>query len=70
MTMKRLFFITLLLTFVSMTNAQSVPILNIIGDSYVKNHKRPVEEAWHYKMAQKLGLTYNNANLVPVCTIN
>ena len=35
-------------------------IVNIIGDSYVKNHKRPVEEAWHYKMAQKLGLTYNN----------
>ena len=58
--MKRLFFITLLLTFVSITNAQSVSILNIIGDSYVKNHKRPVEEAWHYKMAKKLGLTYNN----------
>ncbi len=34
--------------------------LNIIGDSYVSNHRRPKEEAWHYKMAQTLGLTYNN----------
>ena len=71
--MKRILFITLLLTIVSIINAQDVSvanysgegqnvtkILNIIGDSYVKNHKRPVEEAWHYKMAKKLGLTYNN----------
>ena len=34
--------------------------INVIGDSYVKNHKRPVEETWHYKMAQMLGLKYNN----------
>ena len=71
--MKRILFITLLLTIVSIINAQDVSVanysgegqngtkrLNIIGDSYVKNHKRPVEEAWHYKMAKKLGLTYNN----------
>ncbi|MBQ9641048.1 MAG: SGNH/GDSL hydrolase family protein [Bacteroidaceae bacterium] len=35
-------------------------VLNIIGDSYVANHRRPKEEAWHYKMATNLGLTYNN----------
>lgn len=35
-------------------------ILNIIGDSYVENHRRPKEETWHYKMAKALGMTYNN----------
>ncbi len=35
-------------------------ILNIIGDSYVQNHRRPKEETWHYKMAQQLGFVYNN----------
>ena len=62
--MKRILFIKLLLTFVSIINAQDVSvanysgegqnvtkILNIIGDSYVKNHKRPVEEATPEDMA-------------------
>ena len=35
-------------------------VLNIIGDSYVQNHRRPKEETWHYKMAQQMGFTYNN----------
>lgn len=35
-------------------------VLNVIGDSYVANHRRPKEEAWHYKMASQLGLKYNN----------
>jgi len=34
-------------------------ILNVIGDSYVANHRRPKEEAWHYIMAEQLGLIYN-----------
>lgn len=34
-------------------------IINVIGDSYVANHRRPKEETWHYKMAQQLGMTYN-----------
>lgn len=34
-------------------------IINVIGDSYVANHRRPKEEAWHYKMAMQLGMTYN-----------
>ena len=27
--------------------------INVIGDSYVKNHRRPYEEAWHYLVAGK-----------------
>lgn len=34
-------------------------IINVIGDSYVANHRRPREETWHYKMAQQLGMSYN-----------
>ena len=35
-------------------------ILNVIGDSYVANHRRPKEEAWHSKMAAEMGMKYNN----------
>jgi len=35
-------------------------LVNVIGDSYVKNHKRPVEESWHCLAAKELGLTYEN----------
>ncbi len=35
-------------------------VINVIGDSYVRNHRRPFTEAWHYKVAERLGLTYNN----------
>lgn len=42
----------------SCTNAQKV--INVIGDSYVANHKQPKEETWHARMAQDLGYTYNN----------
>lgn len=40
--------------------AASAQIMNVIGDSYVKNHRKPVEETWHYKLAKELGFTYNN----------
>ncbi len=32
----------------------------IIGDSYVRNHRRPIEETWHYKVAEKYRMTYHN----------
>ncbi len=32
----------------------------VIGDSYVRNHKEPVENTWHYKFAQKYGMQYHN----------
>lgn len=35
-------------------------VMNVIGDSYVRNHRRPFTETWHYKVAMKLGLKYNN----------
>lgn len=31
-----------------------------IGDSYVRNHRCPVEETWHYKLAKKHGMEYFN----------
>ena len=34
--------------------------LAVIGDSYVENHKRPYTETWHYMMAERLGLDYQN----------
>ncbi len=30
------------------------------GDSYVKNHREPVENTWHYKFARKHGMEYVN----------
>lgn len=34
--------------------------MGIIGDSYVKNHKEPVKNTWHYKFAEKHGMEYLN----------
>lgn len=34
--------------------------INMLGDSYVKNNNNPVEKTWHYKLAQKYNMTYNN----------
>ena len=33
----------------------------VFGDSYVKNHRCPFEETWHYKVAQRHGMHYINA---------
>ncbi len=38
-------------------NAQ---VMNVIGDSYVANHRQSYELTWHYLLAQKLQMTYNN----------
>ncbi len=35
-------------------------VMNIIGDSYVANHRRSKSEAWHSQLAQKYGMVYNN----------
>ena len=34
--------------------------IGIIGDSYVRNHREPVENTWHYKFAKKHGMEYYN----------
>jgi len=44
--------------------AQTDPLqgkqLGIIGDSYVRNHREPVENTWHYKFAKKHQMQYFN----------
>lgn len=34
--------------------------LGVIGDSYVRNHKDPIEYTWHYKLAKKYKMRYFN----------
>jgi lysophospholipase L1-like esterase len=34
--------------------------IGVIGDSYVRNHRDPIEYTWHYKFAQKYGMQYYN----------
>ncbi|MBQ7510025.1 MAG: SGNH/GDSL hydrolase family protein [Prevotella sp.] len=34
--------------------------IGIIGDSYVRNHREPVENTWHYKFAKKHQMEYYN----------
>ncbi len=63
-TMKRLV-LPLFLTFAFLhAAAQSVALqgkrMAVIGDSYVRNHQEPVENTWHWKFAQKHGMTYLN----------
>lgn len=40
--------------------AQRQPRMAVIGDSYVRNHREPVENTWHYKLARKYGMEYLN----------
>lgn len=54
--MKKLLFLCLLLV-AGLAQAQ---VMNVIGDSYVKNHRKPFEETWHYRYAQEHGFAYNN----------
>lgn len=58
--MKSSLILSLVLTFWCAVPMQAQKVLNIIGDSYVANHRRPAEESWHAKMAAELGYTYNN----------
>lgn len=32
----------------------------VIGDSYVRNHRRPYQETWHARVAERLGMDYRN----------
>ena len=34
--------------------------IGFLGDSYVRNHREPVENAWHYKFARKHRMEYYN----------
>lgn len=35
-------------------------VMDIIGDSYVANNGKSVSETWHYKIASKFNMEYNN----------
>ena len=52
--------LAILLAWAGLVPVQAQKVLNVIGDSYVANHRRPQEEAWHSKMAAQLGFTYHN----------
>ena len=41
--------------------------INVIGDSYVYNHQRPISETWHYKLAQRHNMTYRNYGINGCC---
>lgn len=45
-------------------NVLSAPLygkaINVIGDSYMKNHRCPYEETWHYLVAEKYKMNYRN----------
>lgn len=59
--MRKLRFILCLFTVLTaFVDVSAQKVLNVIGDSYVANHRRPKEEAWHSKLAAKMGYTYNN----------
>ncbi len=63
--MKKLIFLFLLLLSYTGAEAQTYESLKgkriaFIGDSYVRNHKEPVERTWHYKFAKKYGMEYFN----------
>jgi len=34
--------------------------IGVIGDSYVRNHREPVENTWHYKFAKRHDMEYYN----------
>ncbi len=36
------------------------PVINVIGDSYVANHRDAKEHTWHAQLADKLGMIYQN----------
>jgi lysophospholipase L1-like esterase len=51
-------------TTVAPAEVQAAPLygrtLVIVGDSYVRNHRRPIEETWHYLVAEKYHMNYYN----------
>lgn len=52
----------LLLTLVSVVAQEPAARVRmaVIGDSYVRNHREPVENTWHYKFAHQHGFEYQN----------
>lgn len=53
-------YLTTLLGTLLLCQPLSAQTINVIGDSYVANHRRPQAEAWHALVAQRHGWTYRN----------
>lgn len=53
----------------SISNPLSGKTIAFIGDSYVANHKHPVEETWHYNMAKNNNMIYNNYGINGTCLV-
>ena len=47
-------------TGIALTDELNGKRIGVIGDSYVRNHKEPFENTWHYKFAKKHGMEYFN----------
>lgn len=45
---------------VSYGNSSEGKTMVVIGDSYVRNHRRPYQETWHARVAERLGMNYRN----------
>ncbi len=62
--MRNLILTLLAMASCSLLFAQSDPLtgkhMAVFGDSYVRNHREPVENTWHYKFAKKHGMKYSN----------
>lgn len=62
--MKKLVMLALALVLAAGSMAASGPCegktVIFLGDSYVKNHRRPAEESWHARAAAALGMNYVN----------
>ena len=48
------------LSMYAQSDSKSIYRIGVIGDSYVKNHREPIEYTWHYKFAKKHGMKYYN----------
>ena len=46
-------------TGIALTDELNGKRIGVIGDSYVRNHKEPFENTWHYKFAKKHGMEYS-----------
>ncbi len=62
--MKKLLLFIFIITACCRLNAQTDALqgktIGVLGDSYVKNHREPIENTWHYKMAMKHNMKYFN----------
>ncbi len=57
---KPIFLHSLLTTLLLLPAFAQGQVVNVLGDSYVRNHRQPYQQTWHCKAAERCGLTYKN----------